>query len=304
VTTATPVRGDETWTDFYGKTVPGHLHRDHPEPPPNGAAIYIMAYCMAGTLCSPYLARRARSAWPAASRWISGRSPSWQSPLKKFDDGDGHAAMARSSARNTTRCDKELYGNERPAYLIEAGHERDPARRPAHRSMVSMAALNLAQTPSKDAAPFCTGYPRTKFPPGPTGSGSRVFLGNALVEGNLRPALLRPDLDGKPVRHEALDQAGVLIFGYRGTRDPIARRAPAYPANCGARSRKNVGSPAGGLNRLIEKNVGHIFVVSKVLPAPQYLTAASTTSSSQIDKTSNPPFLPLLQRGKEGDFLI
>jgi hypothetical protein len=34
---------------------------------------------------------------------------------------------------------------------------------------------------------------------------------------------------------------------------------------------KNIGVSRGGLNRLIEKNVGHIFVVSKVLLA-EYLT--------------------------------
>jgi hypothetical protein len=35
--------------------------------------------------------------------------------------------------------------------------------------------------------------------------------------------------------------------------------------------KRNLGVSRGGLNRMIEKNVGHIFVVSKVLLA-EYLT--------------------------------
>ena len=71
---------------------------------------------------------------------------------------------------------------------------------------------------------------------------------------------------------DALDEAGVLIFCYRGTRDPIAPTGSCVACELwGEVGKRNLGVSRGGLNRMIEKNVGHIFVVSKVLLA-EYLT--------------------------------
>jgi hypothetical protein len=96
-------------------------------------------------------------------------------------------------------------------------------------------------------------------------------MGNALVKGTYTLPSSVPELDGKPVRMGALDQAGVLIFCYRGTRDPIAPTGSCVSCELWGEVGKNVGISRGGLNRLIEKNVGHIFVVSKVL-LTEYLT--------------------------------
>jgi len=64
----------------------------------------------------------------------------------------------------------------------------------------------------------------------------------------------------------SLEEAGVCIFDYRGSRDPIAP-----PGSCvasqkwGLREGGNLSISTNGLNRTIEKNIGHIFVVSKKL---------------------------------------
>jgi len=68
-----------------------------------------------------------------------------------------------------------------------------------------------------------------------------------------------PALDGKPVDMNALQEAGVAIFDYRGTRDPIAP-----PGSCVA---SETWGQVGSGNQTIEKDVGHIFVVSKKLLA-------------------------------------
>ena len=84
-----------------------------------------------------------------------------------------------------------------------------------------------------------------------------------------------PALDGKPVRMEALREAGVRIFDYRGTRDPIAPPGSCVASELwGGKDDGNVSVTRGGLNRTIEKNVGHIFVVSKQLLA-EYLELVS-----------------------------
>jgi len=63
-----------------------------------------------------------------------------------------------------------------------------------------------------------------------------------------------------------LRKAGVTLFDYKGSRDPIAP-----PGSCRASEMwgqvqdGNIQVERGGLNRTIEKNIGHIFVVSKKL---------------------------------------
>ena len=63
---------------------------------------------------------------------------------------------------------------------------------------------------------------------------------------------------------DILRRAGVAIFEYKGLRDPIAPAGSCVAAetwgnvNCG-----NVGITGAPLNRVIEKNIGHIFVVSR-----------------------------------------
>jgi hypothetical protein len=69
-----------------------------------------------------------------------------------------------------------------------------------------------------------------------------------------------------------LKKAGVRIFDYKGTRDPIGPAGSCVSGETwGMVDKGNVKFTASGLNRVIEKNIGHIFVVSRKLIA-EYLT--------------------------------
>jgi len=92
-------------------------------------------------------------------------------------------------------------------------------------------------------------------------------LGNELVENKYVLSSTVPELDGKPVNMGALREAGVSIFCYRGTRDPIAPPGSCVSSELWGQVDGNLSVQRGGLNRMIEKNVGHIFVVSSQLLA-------------------------------------
>jgi len=258
--------------DFYGKTVPDAyldiIQKRHP-----GAAVYIMAYCMAGTLMLPYLARRAEECMARGEPMDIWKIAVMATPVK-FDDRDsGHAAMRKVIREEyDPLLMKELYGEVNiPPHVIEAGMN---GIQPGVQYTVSMGFYGRAYRPGaiEDSAPFLYWLTHgTKFPARAHREWiSRFFLGNALVEGTYALPSSIPDLDGKPVRMGALDEAGVLIFCYRGTRDPIAPTGSCVSCELWGEIGKNIGVSRGGLNRLIEKNAGHIFVVSKVLLA-EYL---------------------------------
>ena len=262
----------ELGLDFYGKTVPDAyldiIQKRHP-----GAAIYIMAYCMAGTLMLPYLARRAEECMARGEPMDIWKIAVMATPVK-FDDGEsGHGPMRKLIREQyDPLLMKELYGEVNvPAFLIEAGMNEI---QPGVQYTVSMGFYGRAYWPGaiEDSAPFLYWLTHgTKFPARAHREWiSQFFLGNALIEGTYTLPSSVPALDGKPVRMSALDEAGVLIFCYRGTRDPIAPTGSCISCELWGEIGKNVGVSRGGLNRLIEKNVGHIFVVSKVLLA-EYL---------------------------------
>jgi poly(3-hydroxyalkanoate) synthetase len=262
----------ELGLEFYGKTVPDAyldiIQKRHP-----GAAIYIMAYCMAGTLMLPYLARRAEECMARGEPMDIWKIAVMATPVK-FDDGEsGHGPMRKLIREQyDPLLMKELYGEVNvPAFLIEAGMNEI---QPGVQYTVSMGFYGRAYWPGaiEDSAPFLYWLTHgTKFPARAHREWiGQFFLGNALIEGTYTLPSSVPALDGKPVRMSALDEAGVLIFCYRGTRDPIAPTGSCISCELWGEIGKNVGVSRGGLNRLIEKNVGHIFVVSKVLLA-EYL---------------------------------
>lgn len=68
-----------------------------------------------------------------------------------------------------------------------------------------------------------------------------------------------------------LKKAGVIIFDYKGLRDPVAPAGSCVAGQTwGQVDRRNVHLTSEYLNRAIEKNIGHIFVVSRKLLA-EYL---------------------------------
>lgn len=64
-----------------------------------------------------------------------------------------------------------------------------------------------------------------------------------------------PALDGRPVDMEMLKKAGIILMDYRGKRDMIS------PS--GACVASEIWGQTDDLNRTVEKNIGHIFVVSQ-----------------------------------------
>jgi len=262
----------ELGLDFYGKTVPDAyidiIQKRHP-----GAAVYIMAYCMAGTLMLPYLARRAEECMARGEPMDVWKIAVMATPVK-FDDGEsGHGPMRKIIREEyDPLLMKELYGEVNvPAFVIEAGMN---GIQPGVQYTVSMGFYGRAYWPGaiEEAAPFLYWLTHgTKFPARAHREWiSQFFLGNALIEGTYTLPSSVPALDGKPVRMGALDEAGVLVFCYRGTRDPIAPTGSCVACELWGEIGKNIGVSRGGLNRLIEKNVGHIFVVSRALLA-EYL---------------------------------
>jgi hypothetical protein len=103
----------------------------------------------------------------------------------------------------------------------------------------------------------------------------KVFIENQIYkEKYCLPSDIQ-ELDGKPVNMDSLREAGVTIFDYRGKRDMISPLGSCVASEIWGQTKdRHISDPPGGLNRTVEKNIGHIFVVSKKLLA-QYLEIVS-----------------------------
>ena len=103
-----------------------------------------------------------------------------------------------------------------------------------------------------------------------------VYMDNQIYENRYCLPSSNPQLHKKPVNMNMLRESGVSIFDYRGTRDPIAPAGSCVACEtwgqvgCG-----NVRVLSPGLDRIIEKNIGHIFVVSRK-HLSEYLDAVNT----------------------------
>jgi poly(3-hydroxyalkanoate) synthetase len=264
--------GDPGWEetelglDFYGKTVPDHflslIKKRHPR-----AEIYVMAYCMGGTLILPYLARRAQELLAAGKPMDIKKVALMASPMKFDDEGSGHKPM-RSLIRGSydPLLMNELFGAVNiPSQVIEAGMNDI---QPGVQYTVILGFYGRAEIADAiaDSAPFLYWLTHgTKFPVKAHAQWiQNVFMENQIYEGNYCLPSTNPEFDNKPVNMDILKKAGVTIFDYRGTRDPIAPSGSCVAGEtwgqvgCG---NMEVLSPC--LNRTIEKNIGHIFVVSR-----------------------------------------
>ena len=102
-----------------------------------------------------------------------------------------------------------------------------------------------------------------------------VFIGNQIYEGKFCLPSTNPGFDGQPVNMDMLRKAGVAIFEYKGSRDPIAPAGSCVAADIWGMSAANVSGRKGrARNVSIEKNVGHIFVGSRRHLA-EYLAAVN-----------------------------
>ncbi len=253
--------------DFYGKVVPD-FYFDLIKKMHSREDIYVMAYCMAGTIILPYLARRAEERMASGQEMDIKKIALMATPVK-FDDGDsGHGAMRDVIKREfDPRLMNELFGEDNvPSQVIEAGMNEI---QPGVQYTVSLGFYARAFIPHAidDAAPFLYWLTHgTRFPARAHREWiGKFFIGNELVSGLYRLPSSNFDLDGKKVDMDALRRGGVKIFCYRGTRDPIAPAGSCISSDLWGQVESNIGISRGGLNRTIEKNVGHIFVVSKQL---------------------------------------
>lgn len=256
--------------DFFGKTVHDHyldlIKKKHP-----GSDIFVMGYCMGGTLILPYLARRAEELLASGQKMDVRKIALMASPVKFDDDESGHGPM-RSFIRQNYRpyVMKELFRAVNiPPQVIDFGMNEI---QPGVHYIVLTGFYSRAIQPHaiEDSAPFLYWLTHgTRFPARAHQEWiEKFFMGNQLFEGTYCLPSTNPALDGKPVKMDALHQAGVRIFDYRGSRDPIAPPGSCVASELwGQHADGNVSITRGGLNRTIEKNIGHIFVVSKQLLA-------------------------------------
>jgi poly(3-hydroxyalkanoate) synthetase len=263
--------------DFYDKTVHDHyleiIKKKHPK-----SEIYAMGYCMGGTLITAYLARRAEERLARGEKMDVTKIALMASPVK-FDDGDsGHGPM-RSFLRQhyDAYLMSELFGSVNvPPQMIEFGmNDIQPGVH--YTVMTGFYSRAIHPNAIEDAAPFLYWLTHgTKFPARAHRDWVQLFLTDPICEGKFCLPSTIPELDGKPVNMDALREAGVRIFDYRGSRDPIAPPGSCIASQLwGLRESGNISMTRGGMNRTIEKNIGHIFVVSKVLLA-EYLQAVNS----------------------------
>lgn len=189
------------------------------------------------------------------------------SPVKFDDEESGHKAI-RSLIRRSydPLLMKELFGAVNiPSQIIEAGMNEI---QPGVQYNVVLGFYGRAENLEaiEDAAPFLYWLTHgTRFPVSAHIQWIQdIFIGNQIYEGKFCLPSSNPEFDGKPVNMDVLRKAGVSILDYRGARDPIAPDGSCVAAETwGQIDDGNVGITGAPLNRVIEKNIGHIFVVSR-----------------------------------------
>jgi poly(3-hydroxyalkanoate) synthetase len=244
--------------DFYVKTVHDHcldlITRLHP-----GDPVSAVGYCMGGALILPYLARRAEERLRDGLAMDVQKVCLMAAPVK-FDDGaSGQGAMRTYIRKNyNPYIMEQLFSavNIPPQVIDQGINEIQPGVQ--YSVLMGFYERACQADTMKDAAPFLFWLTHgTRFPARTHYEWlSKFFLGNELMKGTFCLPSRYPDLDGKPVNMNALKETGVSLFDYRGTRDPIAP-----PGSC-------VASENWGQTGIaMEKDIGHIFVVSKKLLA-------------------------------------
>lgn len=254
--------------DFYGKVVHDRyiemIRQRHP-----GQEIYAMCYCMGGTLFVPYLARRAEERLGRGESMDIKKVALMATPVKFDDDTSGHGPMRHVITEDYDEVLMgEMYGQVNvPPQIISVGMNEIQ-----HGVQYNVAAGFYTRASFhgavEDAAPFLYWLTHgTRF-----GSLAhrqwigQIFMENRIYKGSYALPSSEPHLDGKAVNMEILREAGVQIFDYRGERDPISPVGSCVSSETwGMVDHDNISHTCGGLNRTIEKNIGHIFVVSTQL---------------------------------------
>ena len=253
--------------DFYGKTVHDTyldlILERHPD-----QNIEVMAYCMGGTLFMPYLARRVEEARITGGDVRIRQVVLMTTPVLFDDENSGHKPM-RDVIRNDYDAEvmQLFFGHSNISpFAIEAGMH---AIQPGVEQTVLEGFYGRANFPGaiEDAGPFLNWlHSGTRFPARAHREWiEKIFMGNQIWNGEYCLPSTVPELDGKPVNMDALNDADIALFDYAGLRDPIAPVGSCKTSERWGRRADNQKMVCGGLNRTIEKNIGHIFVVSHAL---------------------------------------
>jgi poly(3-hydroxyalkanoate) synthetase len=269
--------------DFYGKTIHDKnlelIVDRHP-----GQEIHIMAYCMGGTLILPYLARRAEERRLRAEPMDVHKVVLMASPVKVDDTESGYAPVREIIQQGyDAGLMKELFEDVNvPVQVIEAGMNQTQYGVQYH---VAKGFYDRAISPAaiEDSAPFFYWLTHGRMFPARAHREwiQKVFIENQIYEEKFCLPSTIAELDGKPVNMDSLREAGVTIFDYRGKRDMISPLGSCVASEIWGQTKdRHISDPPGGLNRTVEKNIGHIFVVSKKLLA-QYLEIVSEFLSGE-----------------------
>ncbi|MCP4022547.1 MAG: alpha/beta hydrolase, partial [Desulfobacteraceae bacterium] len=254
--------------DFYGKTVHDKyleiIKKQHPD-----TEIYAMGYCMGGTLFVPYLARRAQERLSCGKEMDIKKVALMATPVKFDDEGSGHGPMRKVISQDYDELlMKQMYGSVNvPPQIVAVGMNEIQQ---GVQYSVAAGFYNRASFTGAidDAAPFIYWLTHgTRF-----GAKAHqqwiknIFMENRIYKGTYALPSTIPQFDGKSVDMDILKKAGVRFFDYRGERDPISPVGSCVASETwGQINENNRPTTRGGLNRTIEKSIGHIFVVSRTL---------------------------------------
>lgn len=255
--------------EFYGKTI-HDVNLDLITKRYPGQEINIIAYCMAGTLIMPYLARRAEERFSRGEKMDIHKVVLMASPAR-FDDVDSGFAPVREIIRKGYDADqmKYLFGDVNiPGQVIESGMNQTQL---GVQYYIASGFYNraLSYEAIEDAAPFFYWLSHGRMFPAKAHREwiQRIFMGNQIYKGEYCLSSDNSDLDGRPVDMSVLKKAGVVIMDYKGTRDMISPSGACVASEL-------YGQTDDG-NQTVEKNIGHIFVVSRKFLA-EYLEAVTT----------------------------
>lgn len=255
---------------FYGKEIHDNnlkiISQLHPD-----QEISVIAYCMAGTLIMPYLARRAEERMARGEAMDINKVVLMASPTKIDDGESGYAPVLKiiREGHDATLME-DLFGDVNiPVQVIESGMNQTQL---GVQYYVASGFYNRAADHKaiEDSAPFFFWLSHGRMFPARAHKEwiQNVFLENQIYRGELCLPSTEPELDGQPVRMEALTEGGVTVMDYRGSRDMIAPGGACVASEIwGQTEEQHLDDPPGGMNQTVEKDIGHIFVVSRKLLA-------------------------------------
>ncbi|MGD8845602.1 MAG: hypothetical protein PVI54_08835 [Desulfobacteraceae bacterium] len=232
--------------------------------------IMVMAYCMAGTLMVPYLARRAQERLARKEKMDICKVVLMAAPLRFDDDTSGHGPMRQVIRKyyNAHLMD-ELFGDVNvPPIIVDMGmHAIQPGVR--YNNMYGFFRRAFDREAVRDSAPFIYWLTHgTNFPAKAHKEWiEKIYMENQIENRTYCLPSKIAELDGRPVDIDILPKAGVRFLDYGGARDPISPPGSCLGSIMGGEMLCEKTEFRTGMRRHIEKNAGHIFVVSEKLLA-------------------------------------